>query len=677
MATNLSKFKNEAVRLAKHAPWTLLDDVVPMDIQKFSNALRTNTSLPAIKISQAAITAAEYFVNTNEQNTDMFPYRLVRSTRKANRVYALEIHYSPNECLVIRYTSGSELQISNMDLTNGVANPVTSWNVPESLLFAIPLLLIPHILVLEKEAGEDGLKDVLNALSTEFSACHQCASKADFDPDTIDHLYYLTIIMEVMDKITVKLNNAGLPDDIPDDLFNNPIKGDVIVQNMPAKIRFVEAAGKANRFNATTEVTMADAIAQYSNYSAHRNWTPAERLLIPRLPDKMPVMKEVLRIAKRITDTHNDSNPVVNVMWRGITSYGKSTGVKQLAAILNMPLLKMTCHPSMETQDFMSQYVPKTSNDSGAKLVRRELDTAPAVANSDPIAVAGVPYLQEAIAHVGKMEKKDRDELFGDIQAFYEDAYMDSVYAFERLTGLSQKEDPTVVYSLYTLVQLTYLKMEADKKVQELQQELDQAKQSTDGKPVSGKPEFVHIVSDYVKALVNGYIVEIQEASRIRDSGVLVGLNEFDTPGSMIRLVDGNYAQRHSDAIQIITDNVGYASCRPIDPSAIRRQGMIIDSYEMSKEDLISRVKWNTGCKDKQLLDKSYNVWEKVKHYCEENAIEDGSVSATELERLVQAVMYDGADSFADNVDDCVISKATSSIEDQKAIRSVIAALAA
>lgn len=41
-----------------------------------------------------------------------------------------------------------------------------------------------------------------------------------------------------------------------------------------------------------------------------------------------------------------------------------------------------------------------------------------------------------------------------------------------------------------------------------------------------------------------------------------------------------------------------------------------------------------------------------------------------ELERFVQALMYDGLDCLEVDLDDCIISKATSSIEDQKGIRT-------
>ena len=68
------------------------------------------------------------------------------------------------------------------------------------------------------------------------------------------------------------------------------------------------------------------------------------------------------------------------------------------------------------------------------------------------------------------------------------------------------------------------------------------------------------VESNYVKALEHGYIVEVQEISRIRDAGVLVGLNEYDRAGAMIPLVDGRFVRRHPDAMVVYTDIMGFWS---------------------------------------------------------------------------------------------------------------------
>ena len=157
----------------------------------------------------------------------------------------------------------------------------------------------------------------------------------------------------------------------------------------------------------------------------------------------------------------------------------------------------------------------------------------------------------------------------------------------------------------------------------------------------NGSARFKHVESNFVKALTRGYIVEIQEISRIKDAGVLVGLNEYDRPGAIIPLVDGSFKRRHPDAMVVYTDNVGYASCRAIDPSVLRRMSIIIDSYDMPRADVIARVLYNTDFPDSSMLDQMYDVWSAIQEYCQEHDISDGTVSVTELEMWALAVKVD------------------------------------
>lgn len=281
--------------------------------------------------------------------------------------------------------------------------------------------------------------------------------------------------------------------------------------------------------------TFADAKKMFAGYAKNHSWTAAERALIPQFPDDYPVPPEAVEIARKFVKTRGTKRPMNNFMWRGITSYGKSTGVELMAAFLDIPLLRMTCNSTMETQNFLSDIIPDTS-----------------------------------IANVSEMPQ-------------FEEISADPASAYYKLTGI-EDENATCQMALEA-----YGKAAASQ---------------------NAVARYKFVESNYVKALEHGYIVEVQEISRIKDSGVLVGLNEFDRAGAMIPLVDGRFVRRHPDAMVVYTDNVGYASCRAVDPSVIRRAAFVIDSYELSKGTLLSRVKYNTGFSDNVLLDKMYTVWE-------------------------------------------------------------------
>lgn len=395
--------------------------------------------------------------------------------------------------------------------------------------------------------------------------------------------------------------NVNIPDDLNIPLISRQkvekgiYKGTTIVGN---PVIFAGDSGVlSSSTTGKTHLTMKEAKKEFKNFANSRKWTEDEKSLIPSFPDDFPIPPEALKIARRYINTKKDIRPQVNFMWRGITSYGKSTGVECIACMLNVPLVRMTCHTNMETQQFLSDFVPDTAIvSSGSKL-------------------------------------PDFDSM-----------RYDPVGTYEELTGI---HDESATHDMCL-----------------------KAFGEAFAKSLSSTPRFKHVESNFVKGLSRGYIVEVQECSRIKDSGVLVGLNEYDRPGSVIPLIDGTYSKRDENAMVIYTDNVGYASCRAMDPSVIRRMAFIIDSYEMPKADVLARVKYNTKVEDTTILESCYKIWEQIKEFAKEHDIEEGDISVTELEMLVQAIKYDGMGLLRENVRECIISKATSDIDEQEELLS-------
>ena len=353
----------------------------------------------------------------------------------------------------------------------------------------------------------------------------------------------------------------------------------------------------------TGTMQFSDAMTEFSDWRKRRTWSEAERALIPTFPDDFPVMPETLKICRRYVGTHEDKRPMLNFLWRGVTSYGKSTGVELMAALLNMPLLRVTCHTTMETQDFLSSIVP-----------------------------------------VSKTEQNKELPSFEEIAFDPESAYL-AMTGKEKAGATS--EECLAVYG-----------------------ETCAAKASQGNGSL-----FKQVESNFVRALEHGYLLEVQECSRIKDPGVLVGLNEFDRPGALIPLVDGTFVRRHEDAMVVYTDNVGYASCRSVDPSVLRRMAFIIDSNTIPKDVALSRVVYNTGFEAHALLEEMYDIWEKIREFCADRDITEGSISLSELERWAQCVMADGYGNVFENCRECVVSKATSVPEEQEDIVSSVLAV--
>lgn len=104
-----------------------------------------------------------------------------------------------------------------------------------------------------------------------------------------------------------------------------------------------------------------------------------------------------------------------------------------------------------------------------------------------------------------------------------------------------------------------------------------------------GEQKFSYEKSNLLKALENGYVIEIQEPNVIVSPGVLVGLNGLLEEGT-ITLSTGETIKRHPDAVVIMTTNVSYEGCRNMNQSFLDRFGLILDIDELSEEELFERV---------------------------------------------------------------------------------------
>lgn len=652
-------------------PWSLLPKKSASD-PKYQYALRTATIIPTVQLLSPVLHAMELYFGSESHLTasnDCFRIVFVGNKNGLPNCY-VEMRLNEKQNIVVMCDADKNVRASIVE-EDGTLGPCGQY-VSMTLAYGYPcmtafyLALMPQILDVDAKQGNG---KVMAAGKEMAQLCDEADSwsQADDIPELFrESSYYLDAVRDIVLNLDPNMGDNQAPNEIdPNSLTNEHISGLCMAESVSDswEPRIIKSVGAAPRYSGGI-LTVAEAKQQFGSYSADRHWSVQERRLIPQLADDMPVMPEVLRIAKRITETQSDVNPVVNLMWRGVTSYGKSTGIKQLAAILDMPLLILTCHPNMEAQDFISQMVPDSKTEDILLDMNSVHTTRSIVAATDQ---PRHPMLEKAVSNVLSLNEQEQKRILEGTD-FITMALMDTDAAAQALLGPG--EPAIAVEELLWLhgqtVQEILTKPLRDK-LAELEAITPEAKE----KKEKNFLEFVHVCSPYLKAMANGYIVEIQEASRIRDSGVMVAINEFDRPNAVIPLMNGYTATRHPKAISVITDNVGYASCRPVDPSVLRRQSLIIDSYELPKELLLDRVKRNTGVSDSAFLERAYSLWEKVQSYCRQNAITDGSVSPMELERFVQAVKYDGMDSIPYNLDDCIISKATSDPDSQREIRTV------
>lgn len=551
------------------------------------------------------------------------------------------------------YKKGSQVRLSFMEWAGNVNNAVGDIGSQDpDTVASILMACLPEIMQKDRDDCGGALSSKVESFASFLPDTTGWKTSSDLPEQFVEDAFDISeIISSYLEKCSWSFAvdaTTPEPEPVADDIVLNFSGATVISTDPSLDWRYAKSNGATDSTGG--KVPFGAARKQYSGFMAHRNWTPAEKALIPVFPEDMPVPEWVLRICDLVVKTKGTPIPVCNALVRGGTGLGKTTGVQIMAGILGMPYLAATCHSTMELSDMQSTMVPVTDDSEGVDdgIRVRSVDSAMS------------PVLTQAVQYWAAKEPAER-EAFLSGEIFFSTVMFDPDGASFDLFGEAKEMSEGELCSVYSDMKTYFRELPLRSKIAELEQT---APTSEQGKDVS----FKLVMSSLYKAMANGYLCEVQEASRVLNSGTLVGLNNTDMPGSVIPLMNGKSIVRSQDCIVLYTDNTTCNSCRPLDQSVIRRFAFVLDLPELEEADLKERTRRNTGCKDEALLNKCFNLWKTVKEYCEVNAISDGSVSPVELDRFLQYIMVFGEDSLDEALRNCVVSKATMSAEDQRDI---------
>ena len=389
--------------------------------------------------------------------------------------------------------------------------------------------------------------------------------------------------------------------------------------------------GPATVKKASTFIEHRDFVGKFPLHA--RSMTPFEQSLVPTLPEWYIIPEEVVDICKHAQATTGKPTQMRNFLLRGPAGTGKTMGAKAIAAGLGLPYVKYTCSAGTEIYDFIGQIFPDsaTSGTGNARLdaEREQLKS-----------MGGVNY-----ANIAKlMNLPDLDDMD-----------YDPAGVFQALTGTdnpgaTSQDCMSVVLDLVT------------EKVRELSKR-DESKESS-------APTYTYVETDFIKALKNGYLVEVQEPTTIMQPGVLVGLNSLLEQEGSITLPTGEIIARHPDAVVVITTNVSYEGCRGMNQSFVDRMSLVRDIEMPSPEIMVQRAMAVTGETDEYLVSQMVQVVCSMADYCQKNSITDGSVGMRSLIDWIVSAGITG-DVYASALS-TVISKATADEIDRAALRESV-----
>lgn len=143
--------------------------------------------------------------------------------------------------------------------------------------------------------------------------------------------------------------------------------------------------------------------------------------------------------------------------------------------------------------------------------------------------------------------------------------------------------------------------------------------------------DFIHVPSPFVTTFEHGGYLEFMEITNLKP-GEMTGLNSaLDKVGAIV-LPDGRVVKRHPDCIIVMTANIDYEGCRPINQSVLSRCHVMQEFDLPTDEELIEMIKKNTGYSDEDVIERMLMAQKAIRKVLEENGANDGVCGVREVQ---------------------------------------------
>lgn len=321
-----------------------------------------------------------------------------------------------------------------------------------------------------------------------------------------------------------------------------------------------------------------------------RVYTEEEKAMMEanRLPDSYIIDDNDVEVCRDIVNTTNTSKPFRNFIFVGPPGSGKSEKARSIANGIVLPEVIFSCNPSNEIFDFIGQVMPPSTD----KLEREAWEFAAKLEE-----LGGINY--QNVAKVYGLPTMD-DLIMAPDAVYYE------------LTGEKKNKIGAVPTVSDAVRQWTvYMADKVNDAIRKLKVSMKEG------------AGFTFTETDFIRAIENGWLIEVQEPNVILNEGVMVGLNSLLNEG-VITLQNGRTVKRHKDSVVIFTTNHNLYGLRNMNQSFIDRASEILFIEKPPVPVIADRIMSVSGLKDRKMAIEMANLGASISDAMDKEGIEDG-----------------------------------------------------
>ena len=421
------------------------------------------------------------------------------------------------------------------------------------------------------------LRDSINSFLEKLIYAHKKDNSyvGDSTLKALDDIY---IISKILENISESMKSTFCGDEKELVIPRIP---NMLLKTMKENLKEITGS-----FSYLRDIKIEEAIenVDLSTLSFHKGFDELsieEELLIPKVPDGHFVGKDEAFISKQIKNSFNQDDEgfkIHNILLEGEAGSGKSQLARVLASKMKRPFVSFSCSENTDESDLKGLLLPSISDESYDALTDKE-------------------------KKIYEILEKEDNSIYDEVGKVLElpDSFEIEISPTESYNKMAETEVKSA--DSFAAMKLFY-----DIVFSEIKNLTNKLKGKSDG------VTYKYVDSPIMRAIKNGWVLELQEVTLVRQQSIFSAL--FDVlERTSIGIVNTQVGsiKRHPDFFCIVTTNSNYYGCKPMNEAFRSRFQLTVKLDTPEHDEIKERIKSKCDIQDNTKLEMIADIYDSIK----------------------------------------------------------------